>query len=577
MDNNCAINYVRQFNINETVIWVGAGISSNLPSGLPLGGELTEYVLKKCLYGYEKLLDIWSEINNTLILDFDFSTNYLPRLESILASVYTTEKNLLTKHNRFFQGFKLFNDISYNLNHLCLALLAKKGVIILTTNFDLCIQNAYKDLYGQYPKFYYYEDGSYIFLTDNGGKIIHMHGTIFDLDKMGVTLTRVINGLPKTIIEELEFTFLERKLNIFIGYSLSDTYDVNPFLSGYYKRRKYPHNVFLCHGDSVQEKLKTKVKKILNNECVFFAVDTAKFLINITESNGMDICSEHNSMGITQSWKNKFNDFIDIDYVFKAFSSAEILGFFKIDVELIDPQIASLVLKHGHYYNQLQLNQIKFQLMANSIKWMRFFKNSYTKEYQNFKELLYFRTAFGDDTALIIRSKKMTLKCLQSKVEREEFGWEVMRMIALYSKQIIYDYITGKDVNKQARELILICQTILQKPYSILQNVIKYAACLRYCGILNTIINKHFNDNLHLAMEMYYDFGNIEGITASYRDFAICHAIIRENSQNLDKVRYYLNKANYIAEISGSYAYKKSIKYTECVLSQHLEIDRLLT
>lgn len=129
--------------IRKLTIWVGAGISMMSPSMLPLGNELTEFVFDQMIFGKDRFLEIWNQINNYEKNCINITK--LPRLEVLLSSVAYIER--FFHSGEFLSGFESFNKVPVNINHLLLAAFVHNGATIMTANFDFGVERAYKILY----------------------------------------------------------------------------------------------------------------------------------------------------------------------------------------------------------------------------------------------------------------------------------------------------------------------------------------------------------------------------------------------------------------------------------------------
>lgn len=187
---------IRAYKLENITFWVGAGISSDNPSGLPLGNGLSEFTIQNVFLQPSILMEIWAKISK-IIENPEIYALY-PRLESILASCSFIEKSI-DDHSSFLSGFKAFNDREFNRIHLLLACLMKFGANIMTANFDLCIEKAYTSYFHETLYKHQDRDGSIFYETSKGNKIIHFHGTTSKLYDMKMTLDNLMLGISKKI------------------------------------------------------------------------------------------------------------------------------------------------------------------------------------------------------------------------------------------------------------------------------------------------------------------------------------------------------------------------------------------
>lgn len=224
MDRSEIINLLNNpKNMRNVVFWVGAGIDADAPTSLPLGEELTNFVLKQTVDYAEDFI------------------NANPRLETIFNCIRLLEENIVSKtvDNPFLMGMQSFWYVQPNNNHFFLASKIKEGASVVTCNFDNCISMAYKTLgYGELRLID--EGNGYYIMEDivdkNAGKLYYYHGIANDIKTLGVTLSQLENGLHKNFSKQIVNWLDEKRLFCFSGYSGSDDLDVNVFFRTVEKR-----------------------------------------------------------------------------------------------------------------------------------------------------------------------------------------------------------------------------------------------------------------------------------------------------------------------------------------------------
>lgn len=226
----------------KVIYWVGAGIDKVLPTSLPLGNELTDFLLSEAT-----LPQILDNMENQIGREKSLNELYgWPRLESVIECYQKLEESMLAKEvsHPFLNGFSSFWEVPPNWIHYALAIMMKKGANIVTTNYDQCIAKAYKTLYPEtslhLKPFGKEKNGYYCFECDNEkektGKIYYIHGIAADIDTLGATITKLKGGLDKEFSARVR-DWLEREYCfVFLGYGGGASLDVNPFfksLKGY--------------------------------------------------------------------------------------------------------------------------------------------------------------------------------------------------------------------------------------------------------------------------------------------------------------------------------------------------------
>ncbi len=196
--------------ISEITFFVGAGISSNPPSSLPLAKDVKLALLESlCKSTPKTCIDQFYDKNKKEIEGL---------LENILMeSIFEIIMRRMPNNGKFVTQMikEVFNGKNPNNNHVFLARLIKTGCYVITTNFDMLIEEAVK------------RDPACNF-NQLRHKIMHVHGSIDDQESIIITLSQVGQGLTKNIEDKLK-NALKNKIVIFIGWSDKDI-DITPIL-----------------------------------------------------------------------------------------------------------------------------------------------------------------------------------------------------------------------------------------------------------------------------------------------------------------------------------------------------------
>lgn len=223
------LNELSVHSANDILFWVGAGISKDSPTNIPLGDEFTKYILNHSCGEVQssEILRVWSEISHK-IKQYDDNMDFsVPRLETILGCLY--EIDTIMKRKSIVEGIKSWERVPPNYNHCVLAEFLHHGANIVTTNFDLAMENAFEEKYGTLSHLNC--DGMSVFTSNTSGAIYHVHGCAIDeLEVLGATVRRVKKGIDGTAGDILNRVIQKCKIIIFLGYSVSDSFDITPFL-----------------------------------------------------------------------------------------------------------------------------------------------------------------------------------------------------------------------------------------------------------------------------------------------------------------------------------------------------------
>lgn len=246
---------ISKYGTEELVFWVGAGIDNNTPSCLPLGNELTKTLLEQaCGKKYtERILQNWRKSQETFrkIMDENVYLSGIPRLETVLEGFRIFEKDELQNQYSVIHGLESFQETPPNYCHYMLAALLHLGANIVTTNYDICIQKAYKNLYFEdgYELYEEQREGIYTFRSDfaGSGQLYYIHGIATDIAKIGATLSTVKVPLKQQFVETLRGWIQKKHCFVFLGYGGGDYLDVNPFFQSI-SRNNTSMGTYVRHG-----------------------------------------------------------------------------------------------------------------------------------------------------------------------------------------------------------------------------------------------------------------------------------------------------------------------------------------
>lgn len=234
-------NLLKSFNPNKIVFWVGAGIDADAPTCLPIGNQLTEYVLElSCgIEGANKIKEYWKDLSELIqrLFNDEISISSIPRLETIFEAIKDFEGHLKNRVS-IIDGLKSFIYAPPNQIHFILAYLLHQGANIVTTNYDSAIKNAYEYLFGNdgfQMKLENHEDRIFCYTSNQkkAGKIYYIHGIAQKIDSIGAMLSSVKNSFSDYFINILEKWFDNDSCFLFLGYGGVDAFDVNPFFKNH--------------------------------------------------------------------------------------------------------------------------------------------------------------------------------------------------------------------------------------------------------------------------------------------------------------------------------------------------------
>lgn len=530
---------LKNVQLQDIVFWIGAGVDCGGITGLPLGMELTKFVLQKSCgeKNAKRILDIWKNRRDNLerIFGEKNAMAEIPRLETIIEAIRIYEKNQIKKFS-FINGLKSFssNIHGYNYLHYILAYCLHNGSNIVTTNYGDFIVRAYLDMYKD-GKVHLKKEGVYTYCTDhNNAKIYHIHGISSDISTIGASLSNVKNKLPDNFKNKIA-EWLEDKYIIFLGYGGVDNLDVNPLLYSL-KGMGRGNAIYVKHSRS-EENI-----EINNNECrligcfdngIVCPCDTTNFLEFF--SNGKTY-----SQSITkkQDWKKEF---------------------MKLGEEYNEKMQYACLLSISFYlgipYCQIY-DQNDWYNMCSSLKNI----SSWYKHY------FIYRNAVIDMDKNVMRKEEKKLLT--------EFDTELMRSdinAANGRNDLCILKINIDEIYQNVKYLLKDGQIIQWNISTNINRLIMYI-CQSYKNILSEKQREKFWNDKRVAilkckiiLEKIIEVGyntvlDVNQINTAYRSLAICYALLDENEksafENLNTAIFNYSDISSIDGIVGGYIYK---------------------
>ena len=302
------IKLIKSYDPNKIVFWVGAGIDNNAPTNLPLAKTLMETLLElTCGKKYsKKILEQCQSIYNGI-----------PRMETVISDIKLFEEELAVDCT-VVSGFESFLEAPPNNCHQILAQFLSKGANIVTLNYGNTIAKAFNMQYNnKFPILPEFDNelNLYLYSDENitSGKIYHPHGVANDLNTIGISLNEVKKNLSpkfkKTLINWIENGYCF----IFLGYSCSDTLDINPFFKSL-KTNENTDSIGIIINYSTKDSFSNKnesseMEDILTpfNQYFIFNTITSDFMPDIK----IHECCNYSSIEKDEyKWLNNFYDHI---------------------------------------------------------------------------------------------------------------------------------------------------------------------------------------------------------------------------------------------------------------------------
>lgn len=199
-------------------ILAGAGVSMDSPAGLPNARSLIERAL---LHQISKVVKR-DELPHIIDRPKDFPSRPGEYLRFEVAMAYAAADFRTNILNELQSG-------TPNANHYALAQLIKQGFIVITTNFDLHIETAYKHLYGRDCKVAHRDEDFTTPVSAKKGVLWKIHGSLTDMNNVAATFTTIFS--KRSSRYPWFESILEKYDLIVTGYSGSDDLDLIPPLA----------------------------------------------------------------------------------------------------------------------------------------------------------------------------------------------------------------------------------------------------------------------------------------------------------------------------------------------------------
>ncbi len=532
------------WNFDRTLIWVGAGISYPTPTCLPLGSDLTAFTLEETCGALisKKILRVWDKVTKTALIRQGVELGQIPRLEAILDVIRKSEISFLPSTYSFFSGFHAFALAPPNFIHYHLATLINEGATVITPNFDLCIEKAWEYLFESATITSTTEFGlirNYLGNKSMNGQVWHYHGIGTDPDTLGATVMSIKAGFSQDLKNHLIEKINRCETVIFIGYSFSDGFDVNPFFlslpDSFFDHTKA---IFIKHVNGEQlSKLSTpinafesqwhdlkRIKRVLACFTIveFYQGDTRNFF---DEAKVEEVT--------TFDWKNTFklqSKLSDLKIV-KPLMICSLTNYLGFNVNLIQPNITRRVRENSQHYDKVFfIDQLTQALRRQGLS---VFEKKYhlekAGELGKTDLLGYYYSRSNYSKA---QEYAVPLELVEASINNseQELSWVQFTSLASYCRPIVMHYVQyffERHVSIKHKSMIRDLQVILgkinSKSLQSILNVNQLGTSLRFQFLFHTLDNNGDISNalLRRAIDIYSENTSIPGYISVFRDIAI--------------------------------------------------------
>ena len=522
----------------DILFFVGAGVSKVSPSRVPLGYDLTKFIMQEAcgINETECIFNLWKDFSNAITQYDDDLKFSIIRLETVLGCIQEIDQ--LNKRKSILYGLKSFSNIPYNMNHRILAAFLSQGSNIITTNFDLGIENAYEANYDELK--YNTLNGCSEFSCNNSGSIYHIHGCSNDsIEKLGATVKIVKQGFNDKTKALLEKTIKNSKVIVFLGYSVSDSFDITP----YFEEIKYSIDqaVFVQHKlpnekNEYPKNLSRIVKNIKNLNSIIF--DTTDYLEKLSKEvlniDPKSLTYDNNQVDF--DWKEQFVKFWDNQYN----SDEKLLNLLGIRFQI--------------GFNTCVLESVRPDIILEIKEYQKRYNHSHNEFDKYFSEALRSFDTLNDEK--IIKPKDII-----SGVEKYIYKDYLIKL----TNECKYYYLKYKDVYtkveqndlKRINELIRMLELFSQYSFDKVQYISYISASLKYLALFKSRF--HMSDvsnvcrkELLLSLDISYIEGSIAALT-HYAEHCINLREINGDLRHDSQINQALTTAYKLSKIAGYY------------------------
>lgn len=546
-------NQLSGLTAQDILFIVGAGISKKSPSNIPLGSELTRYILDiSCGYNISKIFwDTWDKFSQT-IKNYDEKLEFpIPRLETILGCI--NELDHILDRNHILSGIKHWSQTPPNSNHHILSDFVNHGSNIITTNFDLGIENAYENKYGS---LIHQVVGSIsVFKTASLGGIYHIHGCAFDdIDKLGATVKNVKIGFNETTEKTLSNIIHNSKLIIILGYSVSDSFDVTPF----FQSIDCPPILFIQHisnTDKASIRFPMNLNKIVTNstssiatgyETDSFLSELRKYILALTPYH-LEIMKEFDwKFGFEQS-KPLYND---NDQLINFLGLRYHIGISTDVFKSIRPNII----------NDINIAYAKLDITNSKID------DYYAQAVRSFSE---WKSDSINQPANVINEKVDYIDRAYLILLRDECQYYISKYANLSAKISDEDY-------ARMDWLLMLLKEYTSYSYKKVQYVSYIMSVLKFASLFTARMNKGYHPEyafheLLLSLDISYIEGAIASLIHQVHHYVVNDALNNNPFLHIEEENKMLSVAFKLAKLSGYEYHIKRISNIIC--SYNLPID----
>jgi hypothetical protein len=554
---------LNRFPPERRVFWIGAGVSYPRPSSLPLGIPLTGFALREtCGTVVEsRLLRMWDEANAVAgTPDAPTPLGVVPRLETILGVADEVGTNGADCEFDFLRGFRAFADAPFNQNHLHLAALLAGGATVMTVNFDTCVERAFARLTGRTDALTRAKEfGAWRYRPQGSGgqsAVWHIHGTAEDVTSLGATVRAVKEGLPEDFSRHLDDLLGRGVLLIFLGYSASDSFDVNLYFSN-----KAPSQFadsaacFVQHsGSSAPPNAALLVRPF--GEGLIMEADTSAVLASL--SNLTATVNDSEPFG----WRDAFmSDAVVTDREeLTGFTVCRLAFALGINADLLDAGAYKNATRIEGRVGELDFHKTLAYVCRIQGR-SRLEKLHDLKVKKDASDMLGYYYSKGDMRRALGYAKTLDELFERASAGGTELGWDTYTSMSAHCRSLIMKYLknpftlrVSEDDRNSIYRLLRLSELLSEVPLRNVRFINQVCTALRFNFLFRALLEgKEDEQRVSRTVSLYAEGASVAGLISTYRDIAVMHFFLRKFhcSGDLRQAAAHADKSMRLAAVVG--------------------------
>lgn len=562
------LNLIKKYTPSKIIFWVGSGIDYNKPTCLPLAKELlTEILNLSCGIEYsKKLLESFESMN---------SVGDIPRMETVISEIKRFE-NELSGPSTIITGFYSFLDAPPNDSHQILAQYLKRGANIVTTNYGNLVSKAFNLQYGDnsFPITPKFDDVLKMYTYSNptitSGKIYHIHGVANNLKTVGISLDEVKNDLTTEFKKLLSYWIDNNYCFIFLGYSCSDTLDVNTFFENYQTNSSNQSTCIIIDfstKNSFISKPNSKFQSILSpfHKQIVYQTNTTLFLDLIKIEEYTPCITIYQPF----QWLDWFKDnIVPYNPILNKYITIGLIKTLGLSPSEILPKKwyqktnDKSLFKREWYANYYGMNIIPVYKFFSKRKFAnQLTDDNLTKSDKYIKNL---RIKKAASVCMPLLQVKKFLTKIDCNSTIQKIDWQQSGSLNRNALWIIFDILkspitTSRKITKHYNDAQIITECnniIIDLGGSFVVDFTQIITAMRYNGILSMIYENNYEKAvlfLKKSAFLYKDISSMDGVVRCNLYLAFIEWINykrNHNTQSLDNAKEYLNNTKVFLRFS---------------------------